>query len=281
MEIDRSKFISKLGGEDAAARLSSEAKADAIEEHMQEQLNHFVNATDDVDTADQGSAKRKYPTAAQVQGQIETRPLRGGVGNLFHNNGAKVRRLPQMPERPAISDFFKLRFFQTGNHVLQSAHLALENGMPDEVVLGCLLHDTSQELIRVDHGWWAAQLYEPYIPEKAAFAIRYHQALRFYPDPAFNYEYPDLYRQLFGEDYKPEPYIEATYQRVRKHKWYDAARLVTVNDLYSFKPGLVIDIAEFDDLLGRHFKQPTEGLGFDNSPVAHMWRSLIWPDRPL
>ena len=25
---------------------------------------------------------------------------------------------------------------------------------------------------------------------------------------------------MFGEDYKPEPYIEATYKMVRNHKWY-------------------------------------------------------------
>jgi len=37
----------------------------------------------------------------------------------------------------------------------------------------------------------------------------------------------------------------------------------------------------FIDVIGRHFKQPKEGLGFDASPVAHMWRSLIYPDNPL
>ena len=31
------------------------------------------------------------------------------------------------------------------------------------------------------------------------------------------------------------------------------------------------------DIVGRHFRQPKEGLGFDNSPVAHMWRAMIWP----
>ena len=34
----------------------------------------------------------------------------------------------------------------------------------------------------------------------------------------------------------------------------------------------------FVDIIGRHFKQPKEGLGFDkSSPVAHMWRTIIWP----
>ena len=148
-------------------------------------------------------------------------------------------------------------------------------------LLACLLHDVAQELIRTDHGWWAAQIFEPYVPEKTAFAIRYHQALRFYPDPAFDYEYPELYLKLFGDDYKPEPYIEETYRMVRNHKWYDQARLVTVNDLYSFEPGVVVELGQFTDLLGRHFRQPAEGLGFDNTPVAHIWRSIAMPDHPL
>ena len=38
---------------------------------------------------------------------------------------------------------------------------------------------------------------------------------------------------------------------------------------------------QFTDIVGRHFKQPKEGLGNDNSPVAHMWRTLANPDAPL
>ena len=77
------------------------------------------------------------------------------------------------------------------------------------------------------------------------------------------------------------PILEAAYQMVRKHKWYDLPRMVTVNDLYSFEPGVVVSLEQFTDILGRNFKQPREGLGFDNSPVAHIWRSFIWPDHPL
>ena len=60
-----------------------------------------------------------------------------------------------------------------------------------------------------------------------------------------------------------------------------AARLVTMNDLYSFDPNVIIDVDDFTDIIGRHFKQPVEGLGFDNSPSAHMWRSMIWPNNFL
>jgi hypothetical protein len=90
-----------------------------------------------------------------------------------------------------------------------------------------------------------------------------------------------MYRRLFGHDYKPEPYIEATYQMVRKHKWYGEARMVTVNDLYAFDPNAKVSIEPFIDIMGRQFKQPKEGLGNDNSPTAHMWRTMMFPDNPL
>ena len=122
---------------------------------------------------------------------------------------------------------------------------------------------------------------EPYVPEKTAFAIKYHQALRFFADPAYGYEYPDLYRRLFGEDYVPLPHIRADYEMLKKHPWYEAPRLVTVNDFYSFDPKAKISIDPFREIIGRHFKQPKEGLGNDNSPVAHMWRTIAHPDMAL
>ena len=42
-----------------------------------------------------------------------------------------------------------------------------------------------------------------------------------------------------------------------------------------------INEEQFEDILGRHFKQPKEGLGNDGSPVAHMWRTMIWPNNFL
>jgi hypothetical protein len=37
----------------------------------------------------------------------------------------------------------------------------------------------------------------------------------------------------------------------------------------------------FVDIIGRQFKQPKEGLGNDNSTVAHFWRAMAFPDTPL
>jgi hypothetical protein len=32
---------------------------------------------------------------------------------------------------------------------------------------------------------------------------------------------------------------------------------------------------------GPHFRQPAGGLGFDGLEVAHMWRTMIWPNNFL
>ena len=278
MEIDRKKFFDSIGGPEAAAKMDSEARADALESHMMAELKKpkFVPATIGRANGD------KYPTTAEVEAQIETRKYRDGVGFMFvPRDGQNVKRLAPMPANSTLYDFFRLRFMDTANHVLQSAALAMRNGMSEEIILACLLHDVVQEIIRTDHGWWGAQLFEPYVPEKVSFAIRYHQTLRYFPDPSVGYEYPDLYRQLFGSDYIPPPYIQATYEMVRKHPWYMDARLVTVNDLYAFDPNAAVSIEPFEDIIGRHFKQPKEGLGNDGSPVAHMWRTIARPDQPL
>jgi len=269
MEIDRRHFIAALGGAAAVKLMSHEARAEALEAYMMQELNT--------------QAAKKFPKAADIQAQIETRSYRRGVGNLFLTTqpNAKVRKLDPMPAKPTFLDFFKNRFGQTSNHVLQSANRAMKTGMTEEIIMACLLHDTVHALIKTDHGYWGAQMYAPYVSEKVAFAIRYHQALRFYEDKKAGYEYPDLYRNLFGEDYVPAPHIQADYKMLLNHKWYMEPRLVTVNDLYAFEPGVVVTLDPFIDIIGRNFKDPKEGLGNDNSPVAHMWRTMIMPDNPL
>jgi hypothetical protein len=60
-----------------------------------------------------------------------------------------------------------------------------------------------------------------------------------------------------------------------------SARIVTLHDIYAWDPNSVVTIDDFTDVIGRQFKQPDEGLGFDGSPVAHMWRSMIFPNNAL
>jgi hypothetical protein len=202
-----------------------------------------------------------------------------------NNRGKKMLmgpdpRLPRMPERPALADFFRLRFAPT--HLLQSARLARLNGLEEKIVLACLLHDIAVAgLVQGDHGYWGAQLIEPYVDEEVTWAVRVHQALRFYPDPGAGYEYPQAYIQNFGADYRPDPHIQREYERARNHKWYMTARLITCNDLYSFDPNVRVDIDDFSDIIAKHFRQPEEGLGFDDSPSAHMWRTINMPTRML
>jgi hypothetical protein len=89
-----------------------------------------------------------------------------GAALLAQNPGKKFcmgddPRLPKMPDRPTLVDFFKYRF-GPANHLLQSARHALKANMDEKVVLACLLHDIGViGFIRADHGYWGAQLVEP------------------------------------------------------------------------------------------------------------------------
>ncbi|QXX75597.1 HD domain-containing protein [Methylovirgula sp. HY1] len=190
-------------------------------------------------------------------------------------------RLQPMPKKPKLLDFFKYRF-APATHLLQSARLALKAGHDEKVVLACLLHDIAViGFIRSEHGYWGAQLVEPYVDEEVAWAIRAHQVLRFFPDESVGYSYPQAYVEFFGADFRPEPYVEAAYRKMRDHKYYMTARLITLNDVYAFDPSVSVDLDDFADLIGRHFREPEEGLGFDDSPSAHMWRTIIWPTKFL
>jgi hypothetical protein len=270
LNIDRRHFIAALGGSAAVAGLSAAAKADALE--------HYLLAEA---AGGGGGGTTRPPTVAEVDAQITTRTYRRGVGNLFVAKQGDVNVLQPMPEKPTLTDFIRLRFQSTSEHCLQSAHLARKKNLDEDLVFACLIHDLVLSVMRVDHGFWAAQIFQPYVSEKVAFAIRHHATLRFFPDHEAGYEYPELYRTMFGSDYVPPPHQQAEYQMVLKHRWYMAPRLVTVNDLYSFDPNVKVSLDEFQDVIGRHFKQPKEGLGFDGSPVAHMWRTAATPDLPL
>jgi hypothetical protein len=207
-----------------------------------------------------------------------TPPPAGGKGQYLMGPDP---RLPRMPDRPTLLDFFRYRF-GVAAHVLQSATHALAAGQSEKIVLACLLHDISViGFIRADHGYWAAQLVEPYVDEEVSWAIRYHQALRFYPDPAVGYAYPEAYVRYFGDAYEPEPHIAAAYEYARNHRWYLTSRMITVHDIYAFDPDAVVRLETFEDIVARNFRQPSEGLGFDDSPSAHMWRTINQPTRFL
>jgi hypothetical protein len=194
-----------------------------------------------------------------------------------------------MPAKPTLMDIFNLRLntpkfglpIAAAPHCIQCAVHAVKAGMDEQTVLACLLHDVGLAVVRPDHGWWGAQLVEPYVPEKVSWAIRYHQALRYFPDESVGYEYPQMYVKMFGEDYRPPAYIAQAHDYARKHRWYMVARNITLFDDYSFDTNAPWSIEPFADIIGRHFRQPKEGLGNDDSAAAHMWRTLIDPNKPL
>ena len=244
-------------------------RADALEEKMMHDLGeHIATRSTLFHLADGEIAMDSGPA------------LKAANPDKYFLMGADPR-LPKMPAKPTLIDFFKNRFASL-NHLLQSASLALKNGHNEKVVLACLLHDIGvASFIRCDHGYWGAQMIEPYVDEEVSWAVRMHQALRFFPDSSVGYEYPQMYINNFGADYKPEPYIQRDYAYAKNHKWYMTSRLICVNDIYSFDPNAKVNLDDFVDLVGRNFKQPEEGLGFDSSPSAHMWRTLMWPTRFL
>jgi hypothetical protein len=258
--MDRRSFLNSLSAASLAsitAATSLSAKADALEQAMSDSIGRTI----------------AEPFACIIGSES-----REGRPPFLMGDDP---RLPAMPAQPTLIDFFKYRF-APADHLLQSARLALINGYPEKVVIACLVHDISvYGLIRTDHGSWCAQMIKPYVDEEVSWAIEKHQALRFFPDESVDYAYPEAYIRFFGADYEPEPYIVASYKDALKNKWYMTSRLITVNDLYSFEDDVEVDVEDFTDIIGRTFRQPKEGLGFDGSPTAHMWRSMIWPNNFL
>src|SRR6516225_9614348 len=217
-----------------AKPLTLSERADELEEQMMHELGERI------------AVKSTLFNIADGKVEMPSGPaLKKANPDKYFLMGADPR-LPKMPEKPRLVDFFHNRFASL-NHLLQSATRALKHGHNEEV----------------------------------SWAVRTHQALRFFPDPSVGYEYPEMYIKYFGADYKPESYIVREYERARNHKYYMTSRLICVNDVYSFDPNAKVDLNDFVDIIGRNFRQPEEGLGFDDSPSAHMWRTLMWPTRFL
>ena len=263
MHVDRRKFFASVGGAAAVAAMGHEDRAEALEHFMAEQL-------------DRGGRFAAQGGAGQTPQEGPLPPR--GTGNLFRPG---ARELEPMSDNVTLREVFEKRF-APARHVLQSAAHAMKTGQPERTIFACLVHDVVQNLVKSDHGYWGAQLFEPYVDERISWGIRYHQALRFFPDESVGYEYPEMYNRIFGVDYEPDPYIHAAHEYARNHRHYMEARLVTMNDQYAFdRDAPPIGIDQFEDVIGRQFKQPREGLGYDGSPVAHMWRTIFNPHRPL
>jgi hypothetical protein len=108
--------------------MNHEARAEALEHYMSD----LLEASEDAITAD--DTKPKFPTMADVEAEIETRSFRRGAGGVFVSGIGNVKKLPPMPAKPTLADFFNLRF-TTVNHCLQSATDALKKSEPEDIVL--------------------------------------------------------------------------------------------------------------------------------------------------
>src|SRR3984885_9351323 len=100
MEIDRRAFIASLGGVAAVNLMDHEAKAEALEHYMEDKLDAEVAA----------QQPEKFPTVAEIEAEITTRPSRRGTGDVFTGRGKNVAIIEKMPDKPTIQDFFRLRF---------------------------------------------------------------------------------------------------------------------------------------------------------------------------
>src|SRR5918911_4243658 len=98
----------------AQSAMTLSQRADALEEHMMHELEHIItksvlfNLADGKVEIENGAAlKAKHPGKYMLMGADP--------------------RLPAMPEKPTLVDYFKHRFAQTA-HLLQSATHALKAG---------------------------------------------------------------------------------------------------------------------------------------------------------
>jgi len=140
----------------------------------------------------------------------------------------------------------------------KAANLALKAGVEEKGVLACLLHDIAMVgLIGVTMAIGAPNSSRLMSMRKSPLPCAI-TSLRFFLilPPAMNIR--RLYRH-FGKDYKPEPYIYATNDmRSPQMVWHGG--MITLNDLYAFDPNTTVDLEVFTDIVGRHFRQPKEGL---------------------
>ena len=86
-----------------------------------------------------------------------------------------------------------------------------------------------------------------------------------------------MVRHMCAEGLSSSPRPSSGWRKLRPM----TSRLICVNDIYSFDPNAKVGLDDFVDIIGRNFRQPEEGLGLDSSPSAHMWRTMMWPNRFL
>ena len=178
-------------------------------------------------------------------------------------------RLPKMPAKPTLIDFFNHRLPRPT--ICCKARPCAQGRPRREDVLACLLHDIAvASFIHCDHGYWGAQLIEPYVDEEVSWAIRVHQALRFFPDESVGYKYPDMYVKNFGAGLRARRLHRGRVQaRPESQVVHDCAPDYRQRHLL-LRPQRDGELDDFIDIVGRNFKQPKEGLASTTARLAHV-----------
>ena len=129
-----------MGPHAAASRpLTLSEQADELEERMMEELNDKIATKSVLFTLADGQTD--MVSGAQLMAQNPGKHFLMGADP----------RLPKMPEKPTLIDFFKHRFAST-NHLLQSATHALKAGLDEEAqvfLCGILNSYVANYLIRM------------------------------------------------------------------------------------------------------------------------------------
>ena len=105
-------------------------------------------------------------------------------------------RLPKMPEKPTTSWISSATALARRRTCCKERAACGQGGVAgkDGARVPAARHLDDGVHPRRPRGYWGAQLVEPYVDEEVTWAIRAHQALRFYPDDSVGYEYPASYR---------------------------------------------------------------------------------------
>ena len=126
-----------------AENISLNDRADALERKMSDDLDVLI------------SKSALFNMADGKLGPVNMgSDLTAGYGK--HQLMDDDPRLPKMPAKPTLLDYFTYRA-KGINHLLQSATHALKASMPEKTILACLVHDIANAIfIKSDHGYWGA-----------------------------------------------------------------------------------------------------------------------------
>jgi hypothetical protein len=248
--------------------VSVSQKADELEESMMHELERVVT---------------KSTLHYLAEGEVKTTPPRRS-GRKNPGKHFLMGADPRLPPMPAEADagglYFRCRFASHA-HLLQSATHALKAGHNEKghSRLPAARHRRGQASSAATTATGRADdraLCGPRSQLGGAHASRRCAFSR----TSRRLAYPEMYLKLFGDDISPSPTSSPNTSARGTQMVHDVAADLRERHLFvrSERQGE-------PRRLRRHHRpqlpQPEEGLGLDDSPSAHMWRTMMWPNRFL